>query len=362
MAGLDIHRALEQVQRCRPTLRLFVPFVFILLMNESLLRAQTLAIQTGTGINISGLHPNYSGSIGNVNGLGVGAPASGVSLITSGVGAAVFYYTSLQLQNNWAQQRRDGKSEGLGQYELQSFRYLEVVHVHLGLYIIQQLRLDAHDLRLGTTLVTGAANNTTSTAYLGVLVSNINGGSAFSGLDSVSVSLRLRDTNSGNTDTVDLAVSLTVQTAVSLTLGTSGGLTVSPGSDYSMNFVNVNGLGINPAPGLTTAAATGGYLYRTPYLMTPQFSSFTTTSGTLKVYVGTNFLHPAILQLQDSSTLGGTYTAISTNSGGQTSISTSATTGTNVTRYLGLWVSNANGASAFTGADNATLTYSLTVP
>jgi len=213
------------------------------------------------------------------------------------------------------------------------------------------------------TLITGAANNTTTTAYIGVLVSNTNGASAFSGADSVTISFTLTNSNNGQTDTVTLAISATVQTAVILTLGTgSGGLTVSPGSDYSINFGNVNGLGINPAAGLTASAVTGGYLYCTPYVLTPTFSGFTTTAGTLKVYVSTNFIHTAILELRDSATSGGTYSTISTNSGGQTSITTSATTGASVTRYLGMWVSNANGASAFTGADSATLTYTLTVP
>jgi hypothetical protein len=40
----------------------------------------------------------------------------------------------------------------------------------------------------------------------------------------------------------------------------------------------------------------------------------------------------------------------------------SATSGTNVTRYLGLFVSNANGSGTFTGADVSTLTYTLIVP
>jgi hypothetical protein len=33
-----------------------------------------------------------------------------------------------------------------------------------------------------------------------------------------------------------------------------------------------------------------------------------------------------------------------------------------VTPYLGLFVSNVNGAGAFNGSDSATLTYTLTVP
>ncbi len=96
MAGLGKHKAFGP-QNCRPISRLLVASTFIvLLVGGSLLYGAsnpTLVLQTGTGITIGGAHPSYSGSIGNVNGLGLGAPASGVSLITSGVGAAVFYYT-----------------------------------------------------------------------------------------------------------------------------------------------------------------------------------------------------------------------------------------------------------------------------
>ena len=194
-------------------------------------------------------------------------------------------------------------------------------------------------------------------------VSNTNGASAFTGLDSVTITFTGTNSNNGKTDAVTLATSVNVQKAVSLTLSTAaGGRAVSAGTDYVMDFGTVNGAGINPAPGLTAAAASGGYLYSTPYVMTPLFSSSSGTVATLTVYVSANFIHTAILQMQDSATSGGTYSAISTNSGGQTSLTTSGTSGTNVTRYLGLFVSNANGASAFTGADSASLTYTLTVP
>jgi hypothetical protein len=353
------------LQKCCQVVKLVVPPILILLTAEGLLQSAgpTLAIQTGAGITVGGAHPTYSGSIGNVNGLGVGTPGSGVSLITSGVGNAVFYYTPY----NYNVSSLNGSATGtVTAYVSTNFAHPAILTVYtctsgctsFGSYGVMSTNSAAPN-----TLVAGAANNTTSTAYIGVLISNANGASAFSGADSVTISFTLTNNNNGQTDTVTLGTSVNLQTALSLTLSTAGGgLTVSAASDYCMNFGNVNGLGINPAAGLTTAAATGGYLYSTPYVMTPKFSSFTTTSGTLKVYISTNFVHTAVLQLQDSATSGGTYSAISTNSGGQTSISTSATTGSSVMRYLGLWVSNANGASAYTGADNATLTYSLTVP
>jgi hypothetical protein len=75
-----------------------------------------------------------------------------------------------------------------------------------------------------------------------------------------------------------------------------------------------------------------------------------------------DFAHPAILELRDAALAGGPYTAISKIAGAPTSLTTTAGSGTGLTRYLGLFVSNANGAGTFTGADSATLTYTLTVP
>src|SRR3954462_12871886 len=93
------------------------------------------------------------------------------------------------------------------------------------------------------TLVTSGTNNSTSTAYIGVLLSNLNGASAYSGVDTVTMSFTLTNSNNGQTDTVTLAASATIQTAVSLTLSTAGGgRSVSAGSDYAMDFATVNGL------------------------------------------------------------------------------------------------------------------------
>jgi hypothetical protein len=80
------------------------------------------------------------------------------------------------------------------------------------------------------------------------------------------------------------------------------------------------------------------------------------------VYVSTNFVHSSALQLEDASSAGGPYTVISTSSGSQTSMTTSVTSGSTVTRYLGLLVAKINGGSALNGSDNATLTYTLSVP
>ena len=108
--------------------------------------------------------------------------------------------------------------------------------------------------------------------------------------------------------------------------------------------------------------APGGVIYSTPYLIEPAFSGFSSFSSTkITVYVSTDFVHPAVLKLYDSQSQLSGYSAISKNSGAPTQITGSASNGANITEYLGLFVSNVNGAGSFRGADKATLTYTITV-
>ena len=152
-------------------------------------------------------------------------------------------------------------------------------------------------------------------------------------------------------------------TALQLTLSTAtGGVTVNAASDYSVTFGNVNGIGVGPSAGLTVVPQAGGVIYSTPYTLTPAFSNFTSTTGTIKVAVSTNFAHSAVLSLRTAAASAGPYTTISTSVASPTQITNTATSRTAVTPYLGLFVSTANGAGAFNGSDSATLTYTLTVP
>jgi hypothetical protein len=164
--------------------------------------------------------------------------------------------------------------------------------------------------------------------------------------------------------TCNLTINLSAQNAVQLTLATSGGgLAISAASDFTSTWGNVNGLGVGaPTSGLTAYSVSGGVVYETPISLLPVYSSFSSTTGTLNVYVSSNFTHSSVLAMKDTGTSGGPYTAISLTSASPTSITTTAASNSTTTRYLGLFVSNLSGGSAFTGADNATLTYQLTVP
>lgn len=178
------------------------------------------------------------------------------------------------------------------------------------------------------------------------------------------MTLTLQAASSGSPATCNLTINLTVQNAIQFTLATSGsGLTISPASDFSAAWGTVNGLGVgSPSAGLIVYAVSGGVVYETPISLLPVYSSFSSTTSTLSVYASSNFTHNTLLAMKDTGTSGGPYTTISLSSATPTSMTTTAASNAVVTRYLGLNVPDINGTSAFSGSDNATLTYQMTVP
>jgi len=213
----------------------------------------------------------------------------------------------------------------------------------------------------------GIAKSQTVNAGLAIFVPDNNGAAAFNGNDQAVISFTMIN-NSTGTPIETLTLSLnnpreTLQSAVQLTLSSAtGGLSITPGADYAMNFGNVNGFGFGPAAGLTVSAATGGVTYSTPYLLQPSFSDQSATTATLTVFVRPNFAHPAVLALQDATSAAGPFTTIGGSPGSAAVISTTAANRSTITRFLGLFVSNANGAGAFSGTDAATMIFTITVP
>jgi hypothetical protein len=206
--------------------------------------------------------------------------------------------------------------------------------------------------------------NATAIVGIGVFLPDNNGATAYTGSDTAAFTLTMTDLNTNlvvATANVFLnSPAETVQNAVQLTLGTAaGGLTITPASDYTTNFGNVNGLGIGPGSGLTTVSVAGGMVYSTPYLLNPAYSDFSSTGATIKVALTTNFAHPAVLQMEDADASAGPFTQITAT---PVQITATAADRIAITRYLGLFVSNANGPGAFTGADSASLTFTMTVP
>jgi hypothetical protein len=166
-----------------------------------------------------------------------------------------------------------------------------------------------------------------------------------------------------------LNVSVNVQTAVSLALSTgtdAGSCTISSGGggDFSINLGNVNGLGIGtPACGTVASVSSANATYATNYQLTPSYSGFTATTAAIAL-TAPAFSHGA-LTLEEGAAAG-SMTAVPTS--GTTHTVAASASGTPVSRYLGVLVSNANGASAFpgtagaSGADSTLVTFTMTVP
>jgi hypothetical protein len=170
-----------------------------------------------------------------------------------------------------------------------------------------------------------------------------------------------------NTVAPGLKVSVNVQTAVELTLATgSGGCTISAGggSDYSMSFSNINGLGVGtPSCGVVASVTASNATYATTYQITASYSGFGTLSGPTIVETTPGFTHSSVLTLGEASSSAGPFTTIPSSG---TAVTIAApTSGAAINRALAVTVSNANGASGFpgsgSGADSAIITFTPTV-
>ena len=321
---------------------------------------------TLSGIGITPVGNNYSTTFGVMNALGLGTPAAGLTVAPSGSGA--LYFTTLQVS-----------VQVPGNQTATLTAFVSTNFTNPAAQVLQNCPRTAtctasggystmSTVQAAPSTVIANTGNATVTAGIGIFLPDNDGATAFSGVDNVAVvTYVLTDNNNNKIQTATLSFNAapnnTVQTAVQLTLATaSGGLAVTPAADYSMNYGTVNGLGFGPGAGLTTVPAAGGVIYTTPYLLQPVFTDFTSTTATIKVFVSTNFVHPTILKMNDAAASAGPYTLIGTSAGTATQITSTAGDRSSITRFLGLFVSNANGGTAFTGNDSATLTFTLTVP
>jgi hypothetical protein len=323
----------------------------------------------GITFTVGGGGNTYSGQFGTMNALGIGTPAAGVTVIPLSNGA--LYFTQYRLTVTGLPNPHQA---GITAFVNSNF-------THPLALIMESCPSTSACTTSGSygaiSTVAGAPttvipapgiSDQTVTAGLGIFIPDNNGASAFTGLDTARITLTATDlTNRKVFGTVEIRLDTpqgeTVQNAVRLTLGSAaGGLNVAPSADFSMNFGNVNGLGFGPGAGLTTVAAPGGVIYSTPYLLQPAFGDFTSTTATIRTFVSTNFAHPTMLVLRDAASAPGPYGNIGTTTGTATQITNAAADRSSVTRFLGLFVSNANGAGAFTGSDSATLTFTMTVP
>jgi type 1 fimbria pilin len=193
--------------------------------------------------------------------------------------------------------------------------------------------------------------------------------------------MALAQTQATNTNKVSptLQVSANVQKAVQLTLSTGTvaashcAVAAGSGTDYSMNFGTVDGLGINAGncnkfspttPGVTNA------VYWSDYQLTPLFTGQSVSTNTITAQVTTTFGGVAngtsnliiVRDSANSSTVPVSAASFSNmGSASADTIATNAANGTALTRYIGIAVTPANGASVLTGNQSATVTFTLTV-
>ena len=322
------------------------------------------------GITINSAGNNYTSGFGSVNALGVGTPAAGLTVIPLSNGT--LYYTIYQLAIVGGLPA--GQTAYVNAYASTNFGHPVALVLQSCPYpgscnTAAQFSGISTAAGAPSTIIAapGIAKNTVVTAGLALWVPDNNGATAWSGTDSAAITFTMVNNASGAVaDVTTLSLNnpmLTLQTAVQMTLASApGGLTLSPAADYSANFGNVNAMGIAPGAGLTTVSATAGIIYATGFQYSVAFSDFNGSAATVSAYVSTNFVHPAVLQLRTATALSGPYSNFSTSSVAPTVLTTSASNRTSATGYLGLFVSNINGITAYSGADNAILTFTLTVP
>lgn len=186
-------------------------------------------------------------------------------------------------------------------------------------------------------------------------------------------------TTAVNTNTVSptLQISATIQKAVQLTLSTGTAAvthcTVTPTGgtpDYTMNFGTVDALGVNAGNCNKFNPATPGVdnaIYWSDYNVTPVFTSHAAIAGTtITAQVTTNFGVSNIFIVRDSANSStvpasaAAFTALGTASA-DTIAGPGVTSGTALTRFVGVAVKPDNGATVGTGAQSATVTFTLTV-
>ena len=182
-----------------------------------------------------------------------------------------------------------------------------------------------------------------------------------------------------NTIAPQLQISVTIQKAVRLTLATGTAAVthcavVANGQtapEFSMNFGTVDALGINAGNCNLFGPANAGVdnaIYWTDYNILPVYTSQSVNTATVTAQVTTDFGGGGknLLVVRDSAnsntvpTAASSFTAMGTASA-DTIVSSGTISGSTQTRFIGVAVKPDNGATALTGNQSATVTFTLTV-
>ena len=353
--------------------------------------AQTAVLSSAAGgILISGPNPilpipNYHGGFGNVDGLGVETPGTGLTALA--VSGGELYYTPVNFIVAGA---NNGHPVVIDAYMSSNFAnftsgVLQLMACPNGGACTSYSGYTALPATQATEIVILPTQTSTGTytAYLGLFVGNVSG-VAITSPDSAIVMFDVRDNMHGllTQETLQLDTpSESVHTAIRLTLAASTGCGLSSptgGQDFRLDFGTVDALAVN-GPCANTGGA-GKYaptvpgssddtVYYSNYGLKTEFSSQAQNSGTVKLQVTSNFAPNTSLSVVD----GGTASTLPAQAGFTTTpvaptaastIISGAANGTTYMRWIGVQVAHTNGASvAGVGSQqSATVTYNFTVP
>lgn len=148
-----------------------------------------------------------------------------------------------------------------------------------------------------------------------------------------------------------------LSTCVSITVAIetgAGGATVTNGGSgaFSVSFGNVNGLGLGtPASGVNISTSSSGATYTTPITVRATFLVCLplNVTKTVSIYQDATTSSASQSAAREGSTAG-SVVSVPNLQASATTVTSSPTSGAAITRYVGVFVSNANGGSRVTGA------------
>jgi len=161
-----------------------------------------------------------------------------------------------------------------------------------------------------------------------------------------------------------LTLTATVQTAIELNIATAaGGAVVTDGGSgaFSVPFGNVNGLGVGtPAAGVSVSSSGSGATYTSPVSVTPSFSGFSNSTATVKIYQDSSTSAASQAAAREGSAAA-SVASVPTTQGAANTVTATAASAVAITRYVGVFISNANGGSAVSGTLSPKFIYQVTV-
>ena len=137
--------------------------------------------------------------------------------------------------------------------------------------------------------------------------------------------------------------------AISVATAPGGATVTGSGGAFSVAFGNVNGLGIfTPAAGVSVSQSSSGATYTTPVRVTVSYVACIGGTRSTRIYQDSTTSSASRSAAREGATAASVI-SVPTSQASATTINTSPPSGTTITRFVGVFVSNANGASAVTG-------------